>query len=109
MVRHLRSADFDEVVGGSKLPVVVDFWAEWCPPCRFLGPIFEKVSERFAGKVEFVKVDVDAAPDIAARFGIHAIPTLILLKDGKEIARQEGALPEEVLVEWIKRSTGVEE
>ncbi|RKY19529.1 MAG: thioredoxin [Planctomycetota bacterium] len=109
MVRQLKSSDFDEFVGGSELPVVVDFWAEWCPPCKFLAPIFERLAERFAGKVEFVKVDVDVAPDVAARFGIYAIPTLILLKDGKEVARQEGALPEEVLVEWIKSKAGVEE
>jgi len=109
MVRELKSSEFDEFVGGSELPVVVDFWAEWCPPCKFLAPIFEKVAERFAGKVEFVKVNVDVAPDIAARFSIHAIPTLVLLKGGKEVARQEGALPEEALVEWIKNKADVQE
>ena len=109
MVQHVGSGEFDEVVLKSEVPVLVDFWAEWCPPCRFLGPIFEKVAERFSGKVKFCKVDVDASSDVAARFNIHAIPTLILFKEGREVARQEGAVPEEVLVEWLKSVAGIEE
>lgn len=109
MVQHLTSLDFDSVVGGSGVPVVVDFWAQWCPPCRFLGPVFEKVAGMFSGKVKFCKLDVDASRDVAARFNIQAVPTLIVFKDGREMARQEGALPEEALIEWIRSVTGVEE
>jgi len=109
MVEHLDSGSFDRVVGESDVPVVVDFWAQWCPPCKFLGPIFEKVADKFSGKVKFCKLDVDVARDVAARLNIQAVPTLIVFRGGKEVARQEGALPEEALIEWIKQTTGIEE
>ena len=84
---------FAELVEGSPLPVVVDFWAPWCGPCRMVGPELEKVAKNKAGKVIVTKVNTDQVPEVASRFGISSIPTLILFKAGKEAKRVSGAMP----------------
>jgi thioredoxin 2 len=90
----LDESNFDHVVANSDIPVVVDFWAAWCGPCKMMAPTFAKVSKEFALKILFVKVDTEKAPNISARFGIRSIPTLVLMKDGKETTRTSGALDE---------------
>jgi thioredoxin 2 len=84
--------DFDELVRDAPLPVVVDFWAAWCGPCRAVAPELEKLSAERAGKVVVAKVDTDALPDVAGRFGIRSIPTLIAFEDGVESKRISGAM-----------------
>ncbi len=99
MVIEFSDSNFDSEVNNSALPVLVDFWAPWCGPCRMLAPIVERLAEKFAGKMKVGKVNVDENPNIAARFGIMSIPTLILFKGGKEVERVIGAMPEPVLSE----------
>ncbi|MFO0931187.1 MAG: thioredoxin [Planctomycetota bacterium] len=90
---HFDDANFDAQVLKSKVPVVVDFFADWCGPCRALSPIVEQLAKDFAGKVTIGKVDVDAAAEIPGRYGIAAVPTLILFKDGRVVEKITGLLP----------------
>lgn len=87
---HVGSEDFEEVLG-SGTPVFVDFYADWCGPCRMVAPVVERLAEEYDGKVKFVKLDVDENPDIAARFGVMSIPTLMIFKNGKQMKRIIGA------------------
>jgi thioredoxin 2 len=84
--------DFDDLVSGSPLPVLVDFWAEWCGPCHMVAPELEKLARENVGKVVVAKVDTDRVPDVAGRFGIRSIPTMILFRDGREAKRVSGAM-----------------
>ncbi len=92
---------FDGNVLGSQLPVIVDFWADWCGPCHMLAPTFEELSDEYSGKVTFAKLDVDALPDIAAKLGVQSIPTTIIFKDGKETLRIIGAHPKHDYVQAL--------
>lgn len=85
----------------AKVPVVVDFWAEWCGPCRMVGPVLEKLAKKNAGELKVVKVDVDAHPDLGQRFGAQSIPLMVLMSDGKEADRIVGAAPESALSQWV--------
>jgi thioredoxin 2 len=87
------AAEFDELVAGARVPVLVDFWATWCGPCRMVGPELEKLARERAGSVVVAKVDTDALPDVAGRFGIRSIPTMVLLREGREARRVAGAMP----------------
>jgi thioredoxin 2 len=87
------AAQFDELVGESPLPVLVDFWAAWCGPCRMVAPELEKLAKQKAGAVVVAKVDTEALPDVAGRFGIRSIPTMILFRGGHESKRVTGAMP----------------
>lgn len=90
---ELNDANFDRVAGRSELPVLVDFWAPWCGPCRSMAPAFAHAAQQLKGRALLVKVDTDANPALATRFGIRSIPTLVRLDRGQEAARQSGALP----------------
>lgn len=95
-------ADFDRVAGASDLPVLVDLWATWCPPCHAIAPHVARAAETFAGRLKVVKVDVDRAPGVGTRFQAHSIPTLLVLDHGRTIARQVGAIGGAQLDRWIE-------
>jgi thioredoxin 2 len=93
--------DFSTVVEQSSLPVLVDFWAPWCGPCRMVSPALEMIANEQPGKLKLVKINTDSAPNLSQRFGIRGIPTLVLLDHGKEIGRSVGAQPAPVLRNWV--------
>ncbi len=97
MALELTDANFDELVINSDKPVLVDFWAEWCGPCRMVGPLVEELSKDYDGKAVVGKVDVDSNPGISARFGIRNIPTILFFKGGQVVDKQVGAVPKTVL------------
>lgn len=98
---ELTRDNFDRHVAASDLPLVVDFWAAWCGPCKMMAPAFEQAAGKVAPRVRLAKLDTEAAPDIAARFGIRSIPTLVAFRNGREVARQSGALNLPQLLRWI--------
>lgn len=100
-IKHITDANFDAEVLKSELPVLVDFWAEWCGPCKMIAPILEEVSQQYAGKLVVAKVDVDANQAVPAQFGIRGIPTLILFKNGEAAAQKVGAMAKGQLVQFI--------
>ena len=93
----VTDADFEEKVVKSKTPVLVDFWAEWCAPCRMIAPMVEELAGEYEGKLNVVKVDVDASPNVSVKYGIRSIPTLLIFKNGKIAEQVIGAVPKSVL------------
>jgi len=100
-VGKTTDASFDADVLNSSEPVVVDFWAEWCGPCRMIAPALDEISGALGDKVKIVKLNVDENPNIAAKYGIMSIPTLLLFKNGEIADRQVGAAPKQKLQQWI--------
>lgn len=90
-ITTLSEGSFDEVVNGADVPVLVDFWAEWCGPCKLIAPILEEIADEQAGKIQIAKLNIDDSPSIGSRFEVMSIPTLILFKDGAEAKRVIGA------------------
>ena len=101
----LDEQSFDRHIGSSDIPVVVDFWAQWCGPCRMMAPHFERAARELEPHVRLAKLDTEAAQSIAARYGIRSIPTLIIFKHGREIARQSGAMDSASLARWVRAAT----
>ena len=101
MALEITDATFDEVVLKSDKPVLVDFWAAWCGPCRMVGPIIEQISEEYDGKAVVGKVDVDANQEFAAKYGVRNIPTVLVFKDGEVVGRQVGVSPKNVYSEAL--------
>ncbi|MBE7204289.1 MAG: thioredoxin [Parafilimonas terrae] len=100
----VTDASFEQDVLQSAEPVVVDFWAEWCGPCRAIGPALEDISTEMNGRVKIAKVNVDENPGIASQYGIRSIPTLMLFKDGQLAGQKVGAAPKGDLARWIQAS-----
>jgi len=96
--------NFADVVEKSTIPVVVDLWAPWCDPCRMVSPALEQVARELAGRVKLVKVNVDESPRLSERFRVQAVPTLMVIHDGQEVARQAGAAPAPILREWAEQA-----
>ncbi len=102
MALEFTDTNFDELVLKSDKPVIVDFWAVWCGPCRMVGPIVEEIGKEYEGKAIVGKVDVDSNPQTATKFGIRNIPTLLFFKNGEIVDRQVGAVPKQVLVKKLE-------
>jgi thioredoxin 1 len=100
-IETVTDATFDEHVKSSDVPVLVDFWAEWCGPCKMISPVLEEIAEEQAGKIRIVKLNIDDNLDVTRRFDVMSIPTLILFKDGEPQVRLIGAKPKGALVEEI--------
>ena len=100
-ITHVSDASFEQDVLDSELPVLVDFWAEWCGPCKMIAPVLDELAGEYAGKLKICKVDVDANPEVPGKFGIRGIPTLILFKGGNAEATKVGALSRTQLVKFI--------
>lgn len=97
----VTSGNFEKEVLESSIPVVIDFFADWCMPCKMFAPIFEETAETFAGKVKFVKVNIDASPELAQRYRVLSIPTLKLVKGGEVIGEAVGAMGQELFEDWL--------
>ena len=99
---NVTDTSFDDEVLNSEVPVLVDFWAEWCGPCKMIAPVLSEIADEYAGKIKVCKVDVDANPDVPPKFGIRGIPTLILFKGGNAEATKVGALSKSQLKEFVE-------
>ena len=100
-ITHVTDASFDADVLKSGEPVLVDYWAEWCGPCKMIAPVLEEMATAYAGKIKIAKMDVDANQEIPAKFGIRGIPTLILFKNGQEVAKKVGAMSKSQLTAFL--------
>jgi len=97
----VNDGNFDEEIKNSKLPILVDFWAEWCGPCKQIGPILEEIAEEKKDKIKILKLNVDENPQIPQKFGVRGIPTLMLFKDGNLVDTKVGSLPKNMLESWL--------
>lgn len=100
----LNSANFDSQLSRGELPLIVDFWAPWCGPCLSMAPNFERAAAELEPRMRLAKLDTEAEPALASRFNIRSIPTLIVFRGGREIARQSGALPLSTLLQWARQA-----
>ena len=101
MLTNITDAEFKEKVLNSTKPVLVDFWAEWCGPCKMLSPILDEIAKEFGDKIDIAKIDIDSNPNIPSEYGVRGIPALMLFKDGKVVDTKVGVSPKDTLINWI--------
>ena len=102
MTTHIiTDSNFDEEIKNSKVPILVDFWAEWCGPCKQIGPILEEIAIEQESKIKILKLNIDENPETPQKFGVRGIPTLMLFKDGKLVDTKVGSLPKSMLESWL--------
>ncbi len=101
---NVTDDDFDGVIADSDVPVVVDFWAEWCGPCKQMAPHLEAVSDELSGKIKVAKINVDENPVAGSKYGVRGLPTLMIFKNGKVTATHLGAMSKQAIADWIKQS-----
>jgi thioredoxin 1 len=106
MTQEINDVDFDQEVLGSDVPVLVDFWAEWCGPCKQIGPVIDELSKDKVGKLKVVKINIDNNPATPTKLGVRGIPTLMIFKAGKNIGTKVGSLPKSSLYEWVDSIVG---
>lgn len=99
----LSTSTFERHVANTTIPVVIDFWADWCGPCKMMAPAFAQAARDMEPRARFAKLDTEAEPSVAARFNVRSIPTMILFKGGREVARQSGALPAPQIEAWVRQ------
>lgn len=104
MTKSVTDASFEADVLKASKPVLVDFWAEWCGPCRSIAPSIEALAEEYAGKIDVVKVNIDENPMSPTQYGVRGIPTLLIFKDGKVAAQQVGAAPKSAIKDWVEKN-----
>lgn len=103
-VQNITNENFDEIVLGSDKPVLVDFWAEWCGPCQMLGPVIESLAEEYEGRAVVGKVNTDEEQELAIRYRVMNIPTVLFFKDGREIERRVGVMPPDAFVQILEEN-----
>lgn len=102
--QHVTDASFEADVIGSSKPVVVDFWAEWCGPCKQISPALEEIAAEMGEQVQVAKINIDENPGVPGKYGVRGIPTLLLFQDGQVVAQKVGAMPKSQIVSWINES-----
>ena len=102
-IKHVKTSEFDEIMAAAPL-AMVDFWASWCGPCKMLSPTVEALAEQYEGKALVCKVNVDEEPDLARRFGVMSIPTVVFLKNGREFDRKVGLMPAEAFTQVVDKN-----